>query len=188
MIYGGGNVIENCYIGVNAAGDQDAGNKQDGILVYSSNNRIGGAVASKRNVISGNDRTGIEFASNANNNQVQGNFIGVDVGDVNNLGNGAHGITIRAASNNATWGNVIRFNLGAGVFVDDSLGATTGNAILANSIFSNSVPGIDLSPSVTRGVRPGRRNQRVVNAKRSGHTRPGLFAIFSLRADTPRES
>jgi hypothetical protein len=64
-----------------------------------------------------------------------------------------HGITIRAASNNtigggaAGAGNVIRFNLGSGIFVDDSLGATAGNAILANSISSNSALGIDLSPS-----------------------------------------
>src|SRR5262249_236845 len=45
-------------------------------------------------------------------------------------------------------GNIIAFNSGAGVFVE---GNSSGNAILSNSIFSNTGLGIDLAPA---GVTP----------------------------------
>jgi len=87
---------------------------------------------------------GVEITgTGATNNVVQGNLI---------AGNGFDGVAISGASNNRIGGtisgagNTISSN-GGGVAV--SIG--TGNAILGNSIFSNSGLGIDISPP---GVTP----------------------------------
>jgi hypothetical protein len=85
---------------------------------------------------------------------VQRNFIGTDKSGKNPLGNGEFGVAIGDnASNNVIGGtsrnvgNVIAFNSPGGVVVHSN----TGNAILSNSIFSNSGLGIDLGSD---GVTP----------------------------------
>ncbi|MGH9838271.1 MAG: hypothetical protein ACREEM_05760 [Blastocatellia bacterium] len=168
------------FIGVNAAGTADLGNTSDGVFINgASGNTIGGTAAGARNVISGNDGHGISLRGNGN--LVQGNFIGADITGAAALGNLIFGVSILNASNNtigntiggtaANAGNTIAFN-GAGGVVLTMPGSVpvTGNAILSNSIFSNTGPvlpdmglGIDLgadgvTPNDSGDADPGPNN------------------------------
>ena len=96
------------------------------------------------NVIDGND-VGIVFPAGANNNLVQGNFIGTDATGQLNAGN-TQGIEIDGNNNTiggttSSASNIIAFNTTNGVNVDSG----TGNSMLGNSLFSNGSPGILLN-------------------------------------------
>ena len=140
--------VKGNYFGTNGTGSAALGNGASGILINGGdNNTIGGTTAADRNIIGGNGNGGISIAFSADNNTVQGNFIGTDVSGVNNLSNGSvfPNVLIINSINNiiggtaAGSGNLIAFSQGPGVSVTG-----TGNAILGNSIFSNSDLGIDL--------------------------------------------
>jgi hypothetical protein len=79
---------------------------------------------------------------------VQGNFIGTDVNGTAALGNSKDGVFISLAPNNTIGGtvagarNIILGNNTNGVRIHGS--GATGNAILGNSIYSNTGLGIDL--------------------------------------------
>ena len=68
------------------------------------NNTIGGLNPSARNVISGNNASGVGFFNNATGNVVQGNFIGTDVNGTADLGNSADGVTFSFTSSGNTIG------------------------------------------------------------------------------------
>ena len=80
----GGNVIAANYLGTDATGTS-AVSDGDGIVLQSPNNTVGGTAASDRNLVSGNQNTGL-FLS-ADRNLVQGNFIGTDITGNLPLGN-----------------------------------------------------------------------------------------------------
>jgi uncharacterized repeat protein (TIGR01451 family) len=157
QIAGGGssnNIVQGNFIGTDASGTGGLGNSSQGVLISlgASNNIIGGTAAGALNVISANGNDGVRINdSGSSNNVIQGNFIGTDANGAA-LGNG-RGVSIVGASNNAIGGvssnagNVIAFNNQNGVTVVGG----TGNAILSNSIFSNSLLGIDLNDD---GVTP----------------------------------
>ena len=144
----GGNTITGCYIGTDATGKSAAqGNTGFGIEISGvPNNRIGGATAAERNVISANSGGGINIINaGATGNIIQGNFIGTDASGTASLRNGDNnGINVNGANNNFIGGpgpgegNVIAFNR-IGV---DVLNGSTGVAILSNSIFGNFDPNI----------------------------------------------
>jgi subtilisin-like proprotein convertase family protein len=145
----GGNIIEGNFIGTDVTGTQDLGNLYSGISISTPNNIIGGTTVKARNIISGNDNVGIYITeSNANNNLIQGNYIGSDVTGTKDLGNTNNGIAILDASNNTVGGttieagNLIFGNGKNGVFINGS--SSNGNAILSNSISSNDLLGISL--------------------------------------------
>ncbi|MCO6412446.1 MAG: DUF4347 domain-containing protein, partial [Thiogranum sp.] len=145
-----GTVIQGNYIGVDASGTRALGNT-DGIVVDfdSSNTIIGGdAAAGEGNLISGNSRNGIEIYD-AGNNTVAGNRIGTDVTGTLDLGNARSGIAIGGYSTaniigglTAGESNVISGNDWSGIEIT---GTATGNAILRNSIYANTLLGIDLN-------------------------------------------
>lgn len=157
-----GNVIQGNLIGLDRTGGRVLGNgwvaaetSSAGLFIGdASDNTIGGTVAGAGNVISGNIGHGIVIGSTDGNgargNLIQGNRIGTLIGDVlRPAGNTLHGIfvTSSAGSNvvggtDAGAGNVIAFNGRSGIFVESG----TGNAILSNSIHSNTGLGIDLTP------------------------------------------
>ena len=156
IINGSGTLVQGNLIGTNLAGTADLGNTSNGISVGGANNLIGGSAAGARNVISGNNNTGIIIdGAGATGNIVQGNYIGSDVTGVVDLGNsvgvatwnGADGNLIGGAS--APEGNVIYGNDDGGVRIP--LPNSTGNRILGNSVSSNGGLGIDLANS---GVNP----------------------------------
>ena len=149
QVSGTSNQIQGNFIGTDITGSIDLGNSFSGVYVQSANNTVGGAVASARNVISGNDTAGvaIEFSSG---NQIQNNFIGTNAAGAAALGNSRDGVLILNGSRNtiggSSVGNSIAFNGGNGVFIRNGLSASTRNSILSNSIFSNAGLGIRLEP------------------------------------------
>jgi CSLREA domain-containing protein len=143
-----GNLLVGNYIGTDANGTADLGNTYDGVDVLSApGNTIGGLAAGARNVISGNNRSGVRIRlSGATGNTVEGNYIGTDATATTGLPNSGNGVLIQDAPDNtiggtaAGAGNTIAFNGGDGVHVESG----TGNLIDPNSIHSNTGLGIDL--------------------------------------------
>ncbi len=145
----GANIVSGNFIGTDATGLIDLGNGDDGILLYnSSNNSIGGNSPATRNLISGNDDDGVDLGdlSTASNNQIQGNFIGTDLSGSAALANTGNGIRIANGNGNSIGAgltessNVIAFNGADGILAV----AGNNNSFQVNSIFSNTLLGIDL--------------------------------------------
>ncbi|HNP29217.1 MAG TPA: DUF4347 domain-containing protein, partial [Nitrospirales bacterium] len=146
----GSNSISANTIGLAVDGLTDRGNVGHGVFTNTGNNTIGGTTINERNVISGNAGDGIHIATGGDTNTVEGNYIGLDEGGTINRGNDGSGIHVEADGNiiggeTAGAGNVIAFNSQNGV---DVFSGTT-NAIVSNSIHSNSLLGINLG---TAGV------------------------------------
>ena len=144
-----GNKVIGNYIGTTASGMLPVGNYNNGIaLNNASSNVIGGLTAAERNVISGNYSYGVSV-NGGSNNQISGNFIGSRAdGTGSYFGNGTGIIFAQSANGNTVGGtvvgagNLIAFNSGSGVFVEDN---SINNAILGNSIYSHlNQIGIDL--------------------------------------------
>ena len=75
----GGNIIEGNFIGTDITGTLRPGYQSIGIYIYhSDNNLVGGTTTAARNVISGNNATGISIVY-SKNNKVSGNLIGTDL-------------------------------------------------------------------------------------------------------------
>lgn len=134
-----GNKVEGNYIGANASGAGNLGNAFDGIYIDSASNTIGGTDANARNVISGNNRNGIQIdGAAAAGNQVIGNYIGTNASGTGDLGNTFEGVFVDNAPNNTIGGttpahrNVISGNDDAGVDIYQS--GATGNVVLGNYI------------------------------------------------------
>ncbi|MCM3903249.1 MAG: DUF4214 domain-containing protein, partial [Pyrinomonadaceae bacterium] len=148
------NVVQGNLIGTNAAGTASVANSLEGVRLTAPKNIIGGTTPAARNVISGNSRDGIRISgAAATENQIQGNFVGTLADGVGQLGNADHGVHINNnASKNtiggtaAGAGNTVAFNGGDGVFIQPGNAATKDNAVLSNSILSNTGLGIDLFP------------------------------------------
>jgi len=121
MTSNGGNVIEGCYIGTNAAGTASASTGNIGIrMINSANNTIGGTTAATRNLISGNQSLGVSVES-SDGTTFLGNFIGTDATGTFAVPNGTAGLSF-GGSNNAIIGgsaagagNLISGNVGSGV-------------------------------------------------------------------------
>ena len=130
-----GNVVIGNYIGTNAAGTGDINGisqvlGQTGVIMINgaNNNRVGTNAdgindIEERNIISGNNHFGVEFAGlGSSNNIVQGNYIGTDVTGNVALGNTSGGVSFwnnaafnQVGSGLAGAGNVISGNNGDGV-------------------------------------------------------------------------
>jgi CSLREA domain-containing protein len=154
--FGPGNRVEGNFIGTDASGSVDLGNGQSGVSVNGFGDTVGGTSPAARNVISGNNVSGVDLAGPGS--KVEGNYIGTKADGTNALGNFG-GVSLRSA--NTTVGgegsgaaNVIAFNNGAeGVSTSNNANAT-GNRILNNSIHSNGDLGINLLGGIedTNGV------------------------------------
>ncbi len=90
-----GSKIEGNFIGTNPAGTAAAiaNNLADAILVFSSNNVIGGTSPAARNLISGN-LVGINLNSGASNNMVEGNLIGTNAAGTAAIPNIDYGLDV----------------------------------------------------------------------------------------------
>src|SRR5262249_18297779 len=123
-----------------------------GILVYSSQNTIGGPNTSDRNLISGNKGNGIFLGAspnkNADSNIIRNNWIGRDPAG-NALGNGQAGVYIQNGSLNQVGGgqgnpvgNDIAYNKQDGVVIDGNQAGI--NYIWSNHIYQNGYNGVSL--------------------------------------------
>lgn len=147
-----GNVIIGNYIGTNNDGTGDNGSINHGVYILNApNNTVGGTSAGSRNIITGNDTTGVRIeGSTASGNQILGNYIGLDVTGNDGMGN-YHGIHILNAPNNTVGGtstaarNVISWNgsggSGIGVYIEGIV--STGNTVLGNYIGLNAAGNAD---------------------------------------------
>jgi CSLREA domain-containing protein len=160
-----GNHVEGNYIGTNVSGSAALGNQETGVDISggAANNFVGDADPSARNVISGNlgslgTPAGVLIRDvGTDGNTVQSNYIGVAADGATALGNtgggvgGSQGVMIMSgASNNIIGGsdpaneaNIIANNSGDGVRVAGD--ASIGNAIRGNSIYANTLLGINLA-------------------------------------------
>ncbi len=152
------NVIEGNYIGTDASGSQGLGNAVDGIrLDNASGNRIGGSTAHARNVISGQQSSGVSIiGQDATENLIQGNFIGTDATGLNAIANSFAGVIVfGGASLNtvggvaAGTGNIISGNTIDGVFLAGV--GTSGNTIQGNYIGTDAT-GTAAIPNGSRGI------------------------------------
>ncbi len=150
---GTGNLIEGNFIGTNAAGTSAVGNGVDGVLILSASNTVGGTTAGARNIISGNVLDGVSMTDGgANNNLVEGNYIGTDVTGKLRLGNVRHGVSITStnATTNPTGtnntiggtvsgaGNILSGNGAFGLVISAPNGGGTGNLVEGNFIGTDS--------------------------------------------------
>ncbi len=137
---GNNNSIVGSYIGLESDGVTKNGSADDGVTVSGQGNTIGGVNVADRNVISGNDGSGIRISgASASNNYVTGNYIGLTADGNSGAGNTVNGIDIEIGANSnfigvSGAGNVISGN-NFGIYIISS--ATTNNQISANYIGLN---------------------------------------------------
>jgi titin len=141
-----GTLVQGNDIGTDVTGSVKIGNTSYGIYLNGSGgNTIGGTAAGAGNVISGNGTGVFLNGAGATNNLLQGNYIGTNSSGAA-LGNSLVGVSLSSASNNTIGGtaggagNTIAYNTSNGVKVN----AGSGDAILADAIFSNASLGISL--------------------------------------------
>ena len=125
-----GNVVAGNYLGVDITGTMafpngdgsvtDAGVRINGGM----GSTIGGSTAADRNIISGNDETGIFLTSSAQGNRIIGNYIGTDVTGTVAIPNQGEGIRLDASPTNNTIGgptsgerNIISGNTTVGITI-----------------------------------------------------------------------
>lgn len=137
-------ILQN-IIGTNLGGMQALGNVNQGILIVgSTGNVIGGANALDRNVISGNQGSGIAVTRGGAATIIN-NYIGVGGNGATDLGNTNDGILIADSSNSIIGGitaaerNVISGNNGNGVYIAQNAAAipASGNVVQGNYIGVN---------------------------------------------------
>jgi CSLREA domain-containing protein len=153
-----GTQIEGNYIGTDAGGTIPIPNNV-GVFVNNASQTIIGGEPSQRNVISGNERGGVELSFDSET-YVQGNFIGTNAEGTGALPNGI-GVEIRGlggfgntrigGSADGT-GNVISGNSGFGVAVFDARGITMqGNRIGTDIAGASAVPNGQSGVLIERG-------------------------------------
>ncbi len=161
-------LVEGNMIGTNVKGRIAIGNALNGIELgnggvlgdATSNDTIGGTARGAGNIISGNGQNGVWITgAGADQILIVGNEIGVASGGKKALGNSGNGVLVDSGASNDTIGgttagsaNIIAFNGQNGVQVgDNTTDPCIGDSILANSIFSNQILGINLGdePSPT---------------------------------------
>ena len=134
------NWVQGNFIGTDITGTNAAKCNGNGLTIFNApSNSIGGLTFAAANVIGFNGGNGIAITGmNAQNNLVQGNFIGTDLTGTLNLKNHSAGVYLTGAYNNlvgglaSSAGNTIAFNNQLGVVVNGGQ-----CAILGNSLFSN---------------------------------------------------
>jgi parallel beta-helix repeat protein len=148
-------------IGTVASGLSALPNTGSGVyLAGATSNTIGGTAPGARNVISGNNGTGISLSTSATSNQVLGNFIGTDATGLRKLPNTFDGVDLAGATQNTIGGialdssgvnlarNVISGNGANGMSL--TAGATN-NEVLGNEIGTN-MSGTSALPNTGDGV------------------------------------
>ncbi len=167
ILNGTANVVQGNYIGVNAAGLLDLGNRNNGVTIFNgSGNTIGGVTPGARNVIAGNDGSGVNLNNaGATANVIQGNYIGVAANALQAVSNGTDGITLNGAPGNLIGGtnsgarNLISGNGQVGIFLNGA-GATTnrieGNYIgtdaAGSAALGNTLAGITMAGAPSNSV------------------------------------
>jgi hypothetical protein len=153
---GSGNLLAGNFLGTDATGTVAVGNLGNGIeIIDSANNTIGGTTAIERNIISGNDASGVLITGGGSTgNTIAGNYVGPDVTGNIDLGNDRNGVVIQSGASSNTVGgsvagagNVISGNTAHGVYVLNLGGLThftqiQGNIIGLNAAGDTAMPNV----------------------------------------------
>ncbi len=141
------NRVSGNYIGTDASGTKALGNERNGISIRdgAQNNPVGGSSVAERNLVSGNERNGVEIAgTDTMSNTVSANYIGTDVTGTEALGNERDGVHISSsAQNNRVGGsdvaerNLISGNGRVGISINGRDDGTNSNNIQGNYIGVN---------------------------------------------------
>jgi hypothetical protein len=165
------NVITGNLIGVDVSGELPLGNTAHGVYLSGSKNIIGGTTTSTRNVISANGKNGISLGYDrqngniiriAQNNQVIGNFVGVDSSGSIAFANTWAGIFVCGNNNQIggnnlnSEGNLVSGNGNEGIVLGETT-LTTSNFIQGNKVGTdltgkNPIPNGDTGISIWAGV------------------------------------
>ena len=131
-------MIEGNYVGTDATGSIDLGNRTFGVKVQGSGNTVGGTVVAARNVVSGNDNVGLSILpGGSGGNAVQGNFIGTDATGTAKIPNAA-GIRTESESTSTTPTFLGGANAGAGNLVSgNGSGIVLGGTLIGSVIQGN---------------------------------------------------
>ena len=141
--------VQGNLIGTDSTGSYALGNSGNGIRILSSTTiTVGGTTATARNVISGNSGDGVSLSGvGANNNVVEGNYIGIDANGTGAMPNSGNGVAITAGAGANTIGgtatadgNIISGNMLAGISI-----------MAANNTVQNNYIGTDSTGSVALG-------------------------------------
>jgi hypothetical protein len=183
------NVVQGNYIGTNASGSSAVPNEgiQGGVFLTNAlTSEIGGSVPGARNVISGNLQHAVTIlGTDAYDNSVSGNYIGVDATGLVALPNGGIGVDVVAAVNTSIGGttagerNVISGN-GTAIQIRTGAAATnvTGNYIGTDALGTGAIPNQWIGIDVNDGVLGGRISNNVI-ANTLG---PGIIIQDTSRA------
>jgi VCBS repeat protein len=146
---GSSNLIQGNYIGTNIAGTSAISNGDDGIFLGTPNNTVGGTTTATRNLISGNQLTGVDIQfSSASANKVQGNYIGTNIAGTSAISN-EFGIFIADSANNIVGGaiisarNLLSGNALDGILIDGQ--KSSGNLVQGNYIGTNATGTVALA-------------------------------------------
>jgi hypothetical protein len=150
------NRVEGNFIGVAADGVTLLGNRFSGVGISAASiNIIGGTNAGARNVISGNQQSGVAIADgNGFGNLVAGNFIGTDRHGTNAVPNALSGIVVSHGTraiiggDSAGFRNIISGNIQSGVFLQGGSGHR-----VAASFIGTDVTGLRAVRNLQYGVR-----------------------------------
>ncbi len=114
--------IQNNKVGTDFSGTKVLGNLENGIFIeHSVFGLIGGDDKDEKNLISGNEKSGIALAAQSNNTLIKGNFIGTFIKGSPGAGNGQNGIFIENSTNaiigsrNQSERNIVCSNKGSGI-------------------------------------------------------------------------
>ncbi len=132
------NSVVGCLIGTNGTAIRGNGGHGIEIADLASDNVIGGVDAASRNIISGNDRSGV-YVTGAPNNVITGNYIGLSSSGLAAIANDEAGVTLIDGATGTSLGgdadgegNVISANNASGVVISGA--GTTGNTVAGNII------------------------------------------------------
>jgi Bacterial Ig-like domain (group 3)/Right handed beta helix region len=171
------NVVENNFIGIDAAGTMALANGHAGVADFGTANTYGGTTAGLGNVISGNGGGGITSESSIT---IEGNFIGTDATGNVALGNGPASSGISNGASPATQvttvitNNVVSGNLQGGIGVSVGDQQTSVYTISNNKIGTNAAGTMALG-NVGGGLNlDSIENATVVGNLISGNTGLGL--------------
>ncbi len=146
-----GNVVEGDDIGTDAGGTQTGfGNGIDGVYILgAASNTIGGTSAAAANIISGNTNDGVEIAYGANDNVVEGDLIGTELGGETALPNQFDGVEIdNSSSGNTIGGLTTTPGSGAGDLISGNFNAGVDIFNSSNNVVEGDLIGTDAAGEV----------------------------------------
>ena len=117
FVYGNGNTLQGCWLGLNAAGTTAQGNADDGLVMDGTASLIGGTTPQTRVVASGNGRFGVHFYQGhgaAGGNTLLGSHVGLNAAGNAAVANANAGVYVSTANNTVGDGTAAGRNLISG--------------------------------------------------------------------------